>query len=274
MTISTAGDESSKVFLQLREQALAAIDRGEVTDLYFAEWSAPSGTDPGDETFWPMANPALGKTITVEGLRSAWNAPDKVQFMRAHLNQWVSAAGSWLEPGVWAKLETSQPMPSGGILAIESSLDDSRWVGVRAASDGNLIHTELAFVVETENQLWEKVLEIMADHSVTLALTPTLEIHIPHVLDKRYMIVGYNELLKFTSLVRSMILEERVTHRNETILAEHINRACLTKTVQGAVLSSQKSPGPIELARCLVWAVAYVSKPQRNQKPLLVVGGR
>jgi len=114
----------------------------------------------------------------------------------------------------------------------------------------------------------------MADHSVTLALTPTLEIHIPHVLDKRYMIVGYNELLKFTSLVRSMILEERVTHRNETILAEHINRACLTKTVQGAVLSSQKSPGPIELARCLVWAVAYVSKPQRNQKPLLVVGGR
>ncbi len=30
-----------------------------------------------------------------------------------------------------------------------------------------------------------------------IGLTPTLEIHIPHVLDKRYMIVGYNELLKF-----------------------------------------------------------------------------
>jgi phage terminase large subunit-like protein len=274
LLFSTAGDESSTVFQQLREQGLQLIDKGQPGDLYFAEWSAPAGMDPGDERWWPDANPALGKTITMEGLRSAFNAPDKVQFMRAHLNQWVSAAGSWLEPGLWANLKTSEPMPAGGVLAIETSLDDSRFVGVRAAADGTRVFTQVEFVAGTEAEAWAEVQRIMADHTVHLAVTPSLEIHLPAFTNKRYTIVGYNELLKYTGLVRTMITEERVLHQGEQILAEHVNRAVLVKTVQGAVLSSQKSPGPIELTRCLVWATAMVSKPARAQKPLLVVGSR
>ena len=272
LLFSTAGDESSTVFQQLREQGLQLIDKGQPGDLYFAEWSAPAGMD--DERWWPDANPALGKTITMESLRSAFNAPDKVQFMRAHLNQWVSAAGSWLEPGLWANLKTSEPMPAGGVLAIETSLDDSRFVGVRAAADGTRVFTEVEFVAGTEAEAWAEVQRIMTDHNVHLAVTPSLEIHLPAFTNKRYTIVGYNELLKYTGLVRTMITEERVLHRGEQILAEHVNRAVLVKTVQGAVLSSQKSPGPIELTRCLVWATAMVSKPSRAQKPLLVVGSR
>jgi hypothetical protein len=57
------------------------------------------------------------------------------------------------------------------------------------------------------------------------------------------------------------------------VLAEHVNRAVGVKTAQGYVVSSQKSPGPIELARCLIWAVALVSRPQTKQKPMLVVHG-
>lgn len=107
-----------------------------------------------------------------------------------------------------------------------------------------------------------------------LAVTPSLEIHLPPFTNKRFTVVGYNELLKYTGLVKTMILEERVLHRGEQILAEHVNRAVLVKTVQGVVLSSQKSPGPIELTRCMIWASAMVSKPVRSQRPLLVVGGQ
>ncbi len=272
LLFSTAGDESSTVFQQLREQALTMIDKNTPGDLYFAEWSVPPGMDPGDERWWPYSNPALGKTITMDGLRSAHNAPDKVQFMRAHLNQWVSAAGSWLEPGLWAALKTKEPMPAGGVLAIETSLDDSRFVGVRAAADGDRVHCQVEFVVGTEAEAWAEVQRVMTDHAVMLAVTPSLEIHLPPFTNKRFTIVGYNELLKYTGLVRTMITEERVHHRGEQILAEHVNRAVLVKTVQGAVLSSQKSPGPIELTRCLVWAAAMVSRPTRAQRPLLVVG--
>jgi phage terminase large subunit-like protein len=271
---STAGDESSTVFLQLREQALAAIDKSKASDLYFAEWSVPPGVDAGDESQWPLANPALGTTITIEGLRSAYKAPDRVQFMRAHLNQWVSAAGSWLPPGLWASLETSIEMPPGGVLSIETSLDEQRFVGVRAANDGDRVHVCVEFIVGTMREMWAEVERIMKDHRVTLTITPSFEIHLPAYTNKRYTLVGYNELLKHTGLVRSMINEERILHRGETILSEHVCRAVLAKTVQGVVLSSNKSPGPIELARCLVWAAALVSKPQRATRPLIAVAGR
>ena len=194
--------------------------------------------------------------------------------MRAHLNQWVSAAGSWLEPGVWARSQTDAPMPAGGVLAIETSIDDSRFVGVRCAFDGQKVHVKVEFITDTETAAWTEVERVMTDHAVNLAVTPSLEIHLPPFTNKRFTVVGYNELLKYTGLVRTMILEERVAHRGEQILNEHCNRAVLVKTVQGAVLSSQKSPGPIELTRCLIWAAAMVSRPARSERPLLVVGSR
>jgi hypothetical protein len=68
-----------------------------------------------------------------------------------------------------------------------------------------------------------------------------------------------------------MILEDKVAHTGSMALAEHMNRAVMVKTAQGAVLSSQKSPGPIELARVAVFAISLVSKPTNRQKPMLVV---
>jgi hypothetical protein len=119
--------------------------------------------------------------------------------------------------------------------------------------------------------MWEQVARVMADRSVNLAVTPTLELHLPPEYARRYALVGYGELLKFTSLVRSMIQEGRVIHTNARTLSEHMNRAVGVKTAQGYVLSSQKSPGPIEVARTAVWAIALVSRPQTKQKPMLVV---
>jgi hypothetical protein len=65
--------------------------------------------------------------------------------------------------------------------------------------------------------------------------------------------------------------EDKVRHTGNQTLAEHVNRAVGVRTAQGFVLSSQKSPGPIEAARCMVWAVSAVSRPQNKAKPMLVV---
>lgn len=269
---STAGDESSLTMIQLREQALANIDAGERGLLYFAEWSMPPGVDYRDEQYWRWANPALGTTITLQALRSV---SKKDSFLRAHLNLWVSARGAWITPAEWDSHITKEDFPTGvpSILAVDSSVDDARYVGVHAAVIDNQAIVKVAFVVQTENEMWEHIERIMADQKVQLAITPTLEIHLPMNLQRRYQTVGYGELLRFSSLVRSMILEGKVRHNGEKMLAEHVCRAVITKTAQGVVLSSQKSPGPIELCRCMAWAVALVSKPKQATKPMLVITG-
>jgi phage terminase large subunit-like protein len=270
---STAGDEGSTAMIALREQALSEIDAGISSQLYFAEWSMPqtfNGTpvDPMDERFWGWANPALGTTITIEGLRSV---SKKDSFLRAHLNQWISARGAWLDRGVWEKCLSDDAMPEGGCLSVDTSLSDNRFVGVRAAIVDGITHVKVEFVAETETDMWLEIDRVMATPLTQLLITPTLMLHLPTALQRRTTQVGYAELTKYTSLVRSMIYEKRVAHHGEVLLTEHCARAVLVKTPTGAVLSSQKSPGPIELCRTMVWAVAEVSRPKAANRPMMVI---
>jgi hypothetical protein len=263
---STAGDQSSTAMLKIREQAIHAIDAGRPTRLYFAEWSPPPGSGWGRE-WWPWANPALGHTVRLEALEAAAESPDRAAFLRAHLNQWVASSAAWLPIGVWESQQTADPMPPGGTLTVDSSVDDSRYVGTRAAlrPDGR-VHVTVEFVVDTEDAMWIEVDRVLEDATVQFGVTPTLDIHTPDKFRRRTQTVGYGELLKYTSLVRNMILEGKLVHSGQNQLTEHVARAVLGKTSGTIVLSSQKSPGPIELCRCLVWSAALASKKAPNRR--------
>jgi phage terminase large subunit-like protein len=265
---STAGDESSAAMIQFREQAISEIDNGDTGNLYFAEYSMKPGSDFRLETNWQMANPAMGQTVTVEALRAV---SKKDSFLRAHLNMWVSARGAWLQPGVWDKQKTDQPMPPGGVLAVDTDLTDGRYVGVRSSVLESKAHVCVEFMVDTEDQMWEEVERVMADTATSLVITPALHLHLPTNLERRSTVIGYGELLKYSGLIQKMIVEGKVRHRGELSLAEHVNRAVLTKTGGGVVLSSQKSPGPIELCRCMAWAIAESSRPKIVGKPMFAV---
>ena len=269
---STAGDESSATMLRLREQAINAIDAGRPGKLYFAEWSMPPDVDPDDRRYWAWANPALGTTITMDALEAQAQGGDRAAFLRAHLNLWVSSAKSWLPVGLWSGRQHTDPTPVGGVLAVDSSIDESRYVGVRAAPgpDGVQVHVE--FVVDSEEAMWAEVGRVLEDPKVTLAITPGLEIHTPLPLRRRTETVGYGELARFTTVVRSMILEGKLWHDGSVALSEHVNRAVLVKTQASQVVSSQKSPGPIELCRCMIWAAALASRPAARQKPAFAAG--
>jgi hypothetical protein len=266
---STAGDESSTVMLQLREQGMQQIETGEPGNLFMAEWSPPPGMDYKNPEAWRWANPALGHTITAEALLGASNTPDWQAFLRAHANVWVSSTNAWLPHGLWDSLATTDPMPSGGYLAVDSDLSDSRYVGVRAAprGDGTLqVHTE--FVVDSLAQLWKHTADILADQGVQLALTPGLADLCPPELTRRMQTVGQSEMYRYTALVRNMILERTVCHSNQLSLSEHVGRAVAARSQNNVTLSSMKSPGPIELARCMVWALGLAAKPHSTiRKP-------
>ena len=265
--VSTAGDESSRTFSKLREQGLGLIDKGTPGDLYMAEWSLPPGVDPMDERYWGYANPSLGRTITLKGLQAAAASPDRSQWLRAHCNLWVSAASSWMPPGVWGQRVTDNLASDGGQewLSVDSAVDDSKYVGVwaRKNTDGDIV-CSVQFATESNAQMWEHIERLMdANSRLNLAITPSLDLHTPDKYAKRKQVWGYGELLKYTGTVRSLILEGRVKHDGGMMLEEHVNRAVLTKSQGSVVISSQRSPGPIEAARCMVAAAAFVSRPRQ-----------
>ena len=104
--------------------------------------------------------------------------------------------------------------------------------------------------------------QIADNPRLTVAITPTLDVNCPTDLQRTRVIVGYQEIGRYTSAVRNLINEGRVAHTGETMLAEHVGRAIAVKTPGAIALSSTKSSGPIELARCLVWCVGMSSRPR------------
>ena len=272
MMFSTAGDQGSTVLLQLREQGMAAIDSGRTGSLYFAEWSLPPGVSLEDRRYWGWANPALGTTITMKALELAFDSPNRQAFIRGHLNLWVDSTNSYLPINLWNDRKTVDPMPPIQWLVIDSSVDESRYVGIGCAYDGTRVIVTTEFVVESAQQMWAEVVTRMSDPQVKLACTPSLEIHCPPDLRRRMTIVGYAELIKWTGAARAMIVEDRVRHTGDLALSEHFARAVAVKTGGAIVLSSQKSPGPIELARCSVWGIMLTSRPKASAKPQMAFG--
>lgn len=268
---STAGTEQSRVMLRMREEGIRSIDLGKPGRLYMAEYSIPNG-DPLDERLWCYANPSLGRTIDIERLREESQAPDRTAFLRGSLNLWVASDRGWLPPGVWDELE--QPTPAdaaGGVLSVEQSQTDARYGAVRAvATADKRVHVWVPFTAESQTQLWQHIEAAMAaDPRLSLTVPPSLEVVVPPGLARRCTTVGYRELVKHTALVQSLILEGRVRHDGGTQLADHVNRAVAARTNGGLVLTSQRSPGPIELARCMVWAVAGAARPSWSQRPAM-----
>jgi len=266
---STAGTQESHAMLRWRDQGLRQIDSGEPGPLYFAEYSPPA-IDPMTPEAWAYANPALGHTLDLDVLKAEAQSPNRAAFLRASVNLWQATSQGWLEPGVFDALQNDIEAPPGGVLAIESSLDESRYTGVRAVLNGEKTAVRLEFVADSMAELWRLVEDICRQQpTLRLAITPGLDIHTPPHLENRRVIVGYKELLKWTATVRAMITENRLTHNGQQTLSQQVERAVLVKHQGAIAVSSTRSPGPIEACRCMIWAVALASKPTLVGKPTL-----
>jgi phage terminase large subunit-like protein len=263
---STAGTEDSHALLKMREEGLRAIDEKKFSKLFFCEWSVPPGVDPiTEKSYWPWANPAIGYTLDAEILVDESEQVDKAAFMRASLNLWISSANSWLNPGVFDKLVTTT-MPVGGVLCVDSSIDESLYCGIRAQlNDDGQIAVTVEFVTDTLGACWEKVQE-SAKTCRQVALTPSLFQLAPMDLSSKKIDVGYGELVTHTATIRQLINEGRLVHTGEQMLLEHVNRAVGVKTQGGYVISSQKSSGPITMARCMIFAAALIAKPTQKAR--------
>jgi hypothetical protein len=257
---------------RLRERGLRSIALGEPSRFHLAEWSVPADADPMDRSLWPLANPALGHTMEFESLEARAEGPNRTAFCRASLNMWVSSSESWLVPGAWEACAGQVAPLEGGVLAVESSFDGDTLVGVRAVPAGDGVAVQPAFVVRDVRTAWEEIDRLMtADRKLRLAVTPSVELGAPPRYSGKYQTVGMVELGQMTGLVRQMVFDRRVVHDGDPTLAEHVNRAAKGVTLGSShmTLSSARSPGPIELCRCMVWAVGLVIRPQTARRPAM-----
>jgi phage terminase large subunit-like protein len=261
---STAGTEDSIAMMRWREQGIRAIDEHKATGIYLAEYSPPPDADPMSPGAWEYANPALGHTLDIRTIEQEAKSPNRAGFLRSSVNLWVQSELSWLSPGKWEGCATKLPPMPGGVLAVEVAVDDGRYVAVRCnGNSAGMLTATVAFMCETVTQVWDNIRQQIASNpGLTVAITPTLDTNCPTDLQRRRVLVGYQEICRHTSMVRSLINEGRVAHTGETMLAEHVGRAVAVKTPGAIALSSTKSSGPIELARCLVWAVGMCGKPR------------
>jgi phage terminase large subunit-like protein len=261
---STAGTEDSEAMMRWREQGIRAIDENSNTNIYLAEYSPPPDLEPMSEAAWEYANPALGHTLDIRTIEREAKSPNRAGFLRSSVNLWVQTESAWLLPGLWETLRSDSPMLPGGVLAVEVSQDEGRYVAIRCnANSAGILTATVAFMCETLAQAFEQIrIQLRDNPNLAVAISPTLDMQCPTDLQRKRTVVGYQEIKRYTSAVKQMINEKRLAHTGETMLAEHIGRAVAVQTPTGIALSSKRSSGPIELARCLVWAVGMASRPR------------
>ncbi|MGX7679085.1 terminase large subunit domain-containing protein [Jatrophihabitans sp. DSM 45814] len=106
--VSTAGTQESIYLNEKVEDGRARVLAGATDSVCYFEWSAPEDADPGDPQTWWDCMPALGHTITEDGVRAEYEAM-KVkalrEFKRAFLNQKADRPASPppIDPELWAE---------------------------------------------------------------------------------------------------------------------------------------------------------------------------
>lgn len=104
---STAGTKSNATGWQLWEESVSILD-GRIDDptSLVVIFAIDEDADWSDESTWPIANPSLGISPTIQALRiEAAKAVDnpraEAHFRCYHLNQWIDAVVRWLNLKKW-----------------------------------------------------------------------------------------------------------------------------------------------------------------------------
>jgi len=136
--ISTAGTDRGSLCFNLFDYAQKVRD-GVVVDRAFLPvlYGIEDDDDWKDEQVWAKVNPGLGKSISLDYLRSAAieaeNNPAREQaFRQYHLNQWVQSAARWISSQKWAECEDApnnlQETPCYAALDLSSRTDLTAFV--------------------------------------------------------------------------------------------------------------------------------------------------
>ena len=280
--ISNAGDHSSVVLNALRQRALDKIENNTDEPLLFMEWSAAHGRKLNDVEGWKEANPALGRTITLDSIKAGLNSPPEI-FQTEVLCQWVETMNSAFPSGLFNSLVqpnlTLKPdRPTW--LGLEISPERDMWAltGTQVLDDGTIAVGLMEYqvndrpiddlVIAGRVADWSKhykAEEVIANRFTCDSVVGKLR----QAGINANVILGAN-YFKACDETLSVMSGNRLSHSNQPELTDSVNKCTkkLNETGSWYVVRSKKATAAISMILAIHKAEEY---GQRSQNQDIIV---
>lgn len=262
------------------------------SDFAYLEWSSTEAHPVDCLCCWRAANPALGKFLKVDGLRSVQRTMRESSFRRLRLGQFIATTeDQWLAPEVWARCAHRRDIEPGSpvVLAFDGSRNGDAtvlvavsieqvphvqpiavwssdgkpegWQVPQAEVEAKIIETCTRFKVSevcADPYLWWGSLQSLSRQGVPVAEFPQSAQRMTPATSGTFQAVGNGNL----------------THNGDPLLTEHVMNARCIEDHRGTRLakpgSSHHEVRRIDLAVAMVmgWARAthYASQPARRAR--------
>ena len=269
--ISTAGDSGSDLLRSYRQAALRDPE-GEVLLL---EWSAPPEAAWDDPAAWRWGSPYWDDRRERFLRTQAQTVPESA-FRQEMLNSWQTAVDGWMTGSAWkacAVARLARPRRKDApVVAVGTERGGTPWAVAawRTSTRGRERIAVESITAPTLERLWEKVAAL----GPSLVVAPdTLAAHYPG--DPRRLAVANSATVrKYLPAVERAIHDRVLAYRaaDEVLTTQVLSAVAVTSRGDSSLsLSDARSPGPITLARCLVWAVGEAMRPS-SPRPVVIAG--
>lgn len=258
------------------------IIKGEVDDpTFFMAWyEAPQEADHTLEETWMLSNPGYGDICAASDFASAVKRTPEAEFRTKRCNQWVNTQSAWLPTGAWDKLaaEIALDPEEEYILGFDGSYanDSTALVAVTIPKGEELpkvmtikvwekdfqneddswrvsINEVKETIIET-TQNYPLVREIVCDpYRWAVMMQELEEMGLPIVEYKTNLL---NLMIPATQTVYEAILEEKLVHDGNPILARHIDNCVVKNDHRGQRVTKESSTSKKKIDAAIAFIIA------------------
>jgi hypothetical protein len=238
----------------LRAQALGGAN------VAWLEHAAAAGCRLDDQVEWRRANPGIDAgLLRVDQLEAELKLVSEAEFRCYRLGQWVDAiVTDWLPSGAWEACPHSTVPVDGAevVLALAGTWTSSSVAVVGATLDGELFvawaetdvvtDDQLAVVFERAAQRWRVVEVIVAPRQRSNLVARLADAGMPVDVWPNSVDIEVTSATEW----RRAIVEGRVPHDHNPLLAQHVAASIARSTSDGSLRLAQAEDGrPIDAAR-------------------------
>jgi phage terminase large subunit-like protein len=283
--ISTAGDDPNGLLRKLYDHG-RKVSTGEIVDrrFLFLWWEASEehdlDTEAGLAAAIREANPAEGSFLDFDNLVDRFRDPTlaRYEYERYHLNRWVSAPNAWVSLDVWTGLRhlkglIAPPADTDVWLGFDGSKSRDSTALIGATAEGHLFLVG-AWERDQRDPDWT-VPRSEVDAKVAYAFkrwnVKTMQMDPPRwerEMEDWATQYGETRVLAFDTFVserfapavgrfHDAIVDSRVTHDGDPILARHIANARTKETRWGLVITKEHKDSPRRIDAAVAAVLAH-----------------
>ena len=258
------------------------IISGEVEDptFYMAWWEAHQDADHTLEETWKAANPGYGDICAASDFESAVKRTPEAEFRTKRCNQWVNTQSAWLPSGAWEKcaadveiedeeeyilgFDGSYANDSTALVAVtvpkgedkpkvvtvkvwekDFERDDDSWrVSINEVKDTIIEYTQQKPLVR----------EIVCDpYRWAVMMQELEELGLPIVEYKTNLL---NLMIPATQTVYEAILEEKLVHDGNPVLARHVDNCVVKNDHRGQRVTKESSTSKKKIDAAIAFIIA------------------